>query len=290
LKHESITEDGQGTAALYALGALSQHEARAFENHLRDGCEACESELRQFEQVAGFIGATAQEVSPPAYLRDLVASRIEKETLQPQRQVRQSADVIPFPEQARVRRESNPERSGWRVILPWAVAASLLIALAYSIYSWQADRRELQSSVNSLQASVNRSEKELARASQSAREVSEINTVLASQDHRIIPLKGGEVAPSSAANVYWDVQNKRWVVSGDLPPAPAGKAYQLWFITADAKVSAAVMKSDPKGHVFGVVEVPDEITGQIKAVAFTLEPESGSPQPTSAIYAVGQTG
>ena len=36
MKHERLTEEVQELAALYALGALTQHEARSFEIHLRD--------------------------------------------------------------------------------------------------------------------------------------------------------------------------------------------------------------------------------------------------------------
>jgi Anti-sigma-K factor rskA len=296
LKHDHLTEEGQTTAALYALGALCQHEARAFEIHLRGGCPACESELNEFEQVVGLIGVSAPDVNPPVYLRDMVVSRVEKEARASHKQFRRGAEVIPFPEHAPTgeragqARASHRPRAGLRAAIPWAVAASLLVAFIYSVYSWQKDRREFQTSIDSLQASVASAEQELAQVNSSSRELAAINSVLAAEEHRVIALKGGAVAPSSSANVYWDVKNQQWVVSGDLPPAPAGKAYQLWFITPEAKISAAVMKSDQKGHVFGVVKVPSDVAGQIKAVAFTLEPESGSPQPTSDIYAVGNAG
>ena len=78
------TPEGQEIAALYALGALSHHEARVFDVHLRDGCPACYAELEQFDQVVGVIGAAAVPVGPPAYLRDLLAFRIEREASQAQ--------------------------------------------------------------------------------------------------------------------------------------------------------------------------------------------------------------
>jgi Anti-sigma-K factor rskA len=271
-----------------ALNALSQHEARAFESHLRDGCPECESELGKFERVVGLLGSTAQPVSPPAYMRDLIASRIEKEARPSREDSRPAAAVIQFPEQTTAKRES--QRAGFRHLLPWAVAASLLIAFVYTVYYWQKERRDLQGSINSLKAEAARADQQLAEVHKSSRELSEINSVLASEGHQVIALKGGTPAPASSAQIYWDMKNKRWVVSGDLPPAPAGKAYQLWFITPDAKISAGIVRSDASGHVFHVVDVPFEIVGQIKAAAFTLEPETGSPQPTSEIYAFGEAG
>ena len=79
MRHESITEEGQELAALYALGALTQQEARAFESHLQDGCAVCKTELDNFESVVGTIGISTEPDNPPAYLRDLLAVRIEKE-------------------------------------------------------------------------------------------------------------------------------------------------------------------------------------------------------------------
>lgn len=271
MKHDRITEEGQQTAALYALGALCQHEARSFENHLREGCAICESEVADFERVAGLIGATSS-AEPPAYLRDKLIERISREAQPSKDRSETRADVIPFPDKSIQPRSTvaAPRRSLVRDVLPWAIAATVLIAFAFSFFLWQKDRQEL------------------AEAKKAKQEMDEINLALVSPETRVIALKGGAVAPSSSAKILWDVRNKRWVVAGELPPAPAGKAYQLWFVTPDAKISAGVMKADAKGHVFAVVDVPAEIAPSIKAAAFTLEPESGSPQPTSDLYAVGE--
>ena len=231
MRHDSITEDGQELAALYALGALTQHEARAFESHLQDGCDACKAEIEKFESVVGTLGFSTEPAAPPAYLRDLLAARIEKEKQGQTSKDSQTASVIPFPDRAKSTRQSPAVQRpshGLR-LLPWAVAASLLIALAYTIMSWQTERKnrqELLSETAELRDKLNR---ESARE----KELAQINAVLESPQKSTIKLEGQEVAPSASANVYWDVAEKRWVVSADLPPAPAGKVYQLWVITPD---------------------------------------------------------
>lgn len=293
MKHDLITEEGQQKAALYALGALCQHEARSFENHLGDGCAICQSEVAEFEKVAGLIGTASSNVEPPAYLRDMLVERISREAQPSKEKTERRADVIPFPDKSIQSRPAVARRSLVRNGLPWAIAATLLIAFAFSFFLWQKDRQSLQAAterVEAFEAFSEKTQQELAEASKVKQEMDEINSAIASPDSRFIAMKGGEVAPSSSARIFWDVQNKRWVVTGELPPAPAGKAYQLWFVTADAKISAGVMKADPKGRVFAVVDVPAEIAPSIKAAAFTLEPETGSPQPTSEVYAVGTTG
>lgn len=62
------------------------------------------------------------------------------------------------------------------------------------------------------------------------------------------------------------------MVTAELPPALEGKVYQLWFVTADTKISAGLISLDKNGHGFTVVQFPSSVT-QLAAAAITLEPE-----------------
>lgn len=72
------TAEGEicGSAALYALGALEGEEARAFEAHLEEGCDACATELREFESVVGSLGLAAPEAEPPSTARERLLERL----------------------------------------------------------------------------------------------------------------------------------------------------------------------------------------------------------------------
>lgn len=72
------TAEGEicGSAALYALGALEGEEARAFEAHLEEGCDACQSELREFDSVVGSLGLAAPEAEPPPAARERLLERL----------------------------------------------------------------------------------------------------------------------------------------------------------------------------------------------------------------------
>lgn len=74
----NTTAEGEicGSAALYALGALEGEEARAFEAHMEEGCDACQSELREFESVVGSLGLAAPEAEPPAAARVRLLERL----------------------------------------------------------------------------------------------------------------------------------------------------------------------------------------------------------------------
>jgi anti-sigma factor ChrR (cupin superfamily) len=63
-------------AALYALGALSQHEARFFEEHLAEGCDICRSELESFAQTVRALGFSAPDEQPPARVRAALLTRL----------------------------------------------------------------------------------------------------------------------------------------------------------------------------------------------------------------------
>ncbi|MEW6207572.1 MAG: anti-sigma factor [Acidobacteriota bacterium] len=256
MKHELKTEELQERAAIYALGALSQHEARAFENHLREQCKVCEEEVAAFAEAVGQIGLSVEAQSPPDYLRDLLLSRIEKEADQQSR-------VIRFPEQsAAPSAQAESSTSNKRVYLRLAVAASLALMAAAAILFWR-------------QAVRLQNELEQAKSASSS-------------SLRMIRIDGQEAAPQSSGNIYWDVEKNRWVVAVTLPPLPAGKVYQLWFVTPEAKISAGLIRTDSEGKGAILVEVPRHIN-KLAAAAITLEPEGGSEQPTMPIYALGKT-
>lgn len=69
-------EAGPERAALYALGALSQHEARAFEEHLSEGCPSCAADLRDFERVVEGLAFGAPPAAPPTDAREELLARV----------------------------------------------------------------------------------------------------------------------------------------------------------------------------------------------------------------------
>lgn len=69
------TEELAAQASLYALGALAQDEACAFEAHLAAGCDLCREELQEFDAVVGLLSLDAPPVVPRPQVRaELLAS------------------------------------------------------------------------------------------------------------------------------------------------------------------------------------------------------------------------
>ena len=76
MKDTTTYEETCGSAALYALGALEEEEARAFEAHLGEGCDACGAELRDFQSVVGNLGLAALDAEPSVDVRGRLLERI----------------------------------------------------------------------------------------------------------------------------------------------------------------------------------------------------------------------
>jgi anti-sigma factor ChrR (cupin superfamily) len=64
-------------ASLYALGALDGHDKVAFEEHLRQGCDACAKDVNAFADVASLLGESVS-AAPPAGLGQRVLSSIRQ--------------------------------------------------------------------------------------------------------------------------------------------------------------------------------------------------------------------
>jgi anti-sigma factor ChrR (cupin superfamily) len=82
--NERSREEIQTQAALYALDALTQHEARAFETRLAEDSSVYAEELQAFESVVAALGLDAPEAEPPAHLRERLFEKLA-ETSQPTR-------------------------------------------------------------------------------------------------------------------------------------------------------------------------------------------------------------
>ena len=101
MKHAALTDEIVERAALYALGALTQIQAQAFEDHLADGCTICRRELDEYHlAVEGLALATPNAEPSPEVRKRLLASlgdeptagQDEVETVTPS----PSADASPF--------------------------------------------------------------------------------------------------------------------------------------------------------------------------------------------------
>jgi anti-sigma-K factor RskA len=233
-------------AAPYALGALAPDERERFEAHLAD-CAACRAEVRSLREVAALLAAAAPASTPPPGLRDRVL---------------------------REARHARPMRRARGPLVPWlAAAACFAIALGLG-YGYLRERATSRQAGAALAA---------ARDSIAARD--SLVATLLSPDIGTAALAATGQAPS--ARLYWSPSRRRVVMAVfRLPPAPAGRTYQLWAIAQGKPVSLGVFNTAADGRLTAAMAVPPGLTFELSAV--TEEPAGGSPQPTQQPFLVGK--
>lgn len=151
--------------------------------------------------------------------------------------------------------------------LPWlAAAAGIVLAALLGGAWWQerAARRTLEARVA---------------------EQSEVLATLLAPDVGVANLAATGKPPS--ARLYWNPQRLQVVFAVfDLPPAPAGRTYQLWVIaTGKPPVSLGTFNTGPDGRLTTALKVPAGLAFDLTAV--TEEPAGGSPQPTQSPFLLG---
>jgi anti-sigma-K factor RskA len=113
----------------------------------------------------------------------------------------------------------------------------------------------------------------------------------ASPESQAAVLAGTNVAPRARAMLAFDRKTGRaMLIANDLPPAPAGKAYQLWFIADGHVMPGGVFTPDARGHAEVRDQMPAEGLKAPSAIfAVTLEPAGGVTAPTGEKYLLSQT-
>jgi anti-sigma-K factor RskA len=92
---------------------------------------------------------------------------------------------------------------------------------------------------------------------------------------------GTDTAQPPRGRVFVNPKQGVLLLASNLPPAAAGKIYEMWLIPKGGKpVPAGLFQSESDGTALYLRKGAVDVAGT-GAVAVTLEPEAGSPQPTT---------
>jgi hypothetical protein len=148
------------------------------------------------------------------------------------------------------------------------LALALALALFAAVY-FGGRERDLANELARVREQSNRQTVELSRVNQAF-------AILTGADTTITPF--GEGQSHAKGKVYVSPSHGILLIAGDLPPAPPGKAYEMW-IVGDGKAKAAGMfQSAPDGSA---MHMQHATVANLDAVAVTLENEAGTDQPSS---------
>lgn len=229
--------------AAFAIGALDPAATALIARRLA-GCAACRALAEEYGTVVETIPFGLTPVEPPPAARDrlLAAARA--------RPPRANSPVVVPP--------TNRWRGRWQAV---AAAAVVLVALG-AAWIWDAQ--------------------DLARSDRPATDPVAVVAALRDQPGvRRLPLAGSPAAPGSSAELLLAPSGATagLVVDG-LPPLPAGRSYQVWFVRPDqTRVSGGVFSVDAAGDATALVAVPAALD-EFGRFGVTDEPAGGSPAPT----------
>lgn len=283
-------EEYKEIVALAALNTADEAERRALDEHLA-GCAECRAELRESRDAAAALAFAAVPISPSPELRARVLASLKTtpqqggahsnkhETAAPP-----TANVVSIDE--RRRRDSRTPFFSRPAYAFGAVAASLILCAlaAATAVLWQRNN-EMKSQVASMSDALERTRNELGQTrGELSRTLSE-RELLAAPDAHTATLAGTKAAEGARARLTFDERTgEALLTAADLPPAPAGKAYQLWFIAGSKPLPGSVFSTDARGRAELHERIPAEGRGGAVVYAVTLEPAGGAPAPTGAIY------
>ena len=245
--HSRFAED----LALYALGTLEGNEQVELEKHLKD-CADCRHELEQLRGDAALLALSASGPAPSERARWRLMNALTREP-------RISL------EQPSARRISLWSQMGW-------VAAAAAIVIAAIL--WRTDA-SLSSRISTLQKKFNEQQTELRRAQ-------EVTATLTATDALRVTIVPPTTTPQPQGRaIYVPSRSSLIFLANNMPALPARRAYELWLIPrSGSPIPVGVFKPDAHGNVTVVnARLPTGV--ESKTFAITVEPETGSPLPTS---------
>jgi anti-sigma-K factor RskA len=253
-------EDLHSLAAPYALDALEPAERARFERHLKD-CDSCAAEVRALSEDAVRLAWSAA-APPPFAMRDRVLAAVR--TI-PQEPVARPEPARARPEPVRARKSQLPphvwgaqppprQRRRRPLFVPFATATAAAALVVASLFAVQANRTQDELDAQKAQAS-------------------EIAHVLQAAD---AAATRGQDAQGRTIGVIASASAGRAVVtlSGYSAP-PSGRVRQLWLMRPNEQ---------PRSLGLFAADTPLVATGLDKSatsLAVTVEPDGGSPQPTT---------
>jgi hypothetical protein len=156
---------------------------------------------------------------------------------------------------------------GWSPFLGLALALSL-----FAVVYFYGRERDTHGEVARLRGQVREQTIDLTR-------MNEAFAILNGADTTVTSFGSGRPAPPKG-KVFVSRSQGVLLIASNLPPAPSGKAYEMWVIPKGGKpLPAGIFQSESNGTAMHVQRGPVDANADL--VAVTVEDQAGAPQPTS---------
>jgi anti-sigma-K factor RskA len=279
---------------LAALGRLEPDEALALEEHLRDGCDECEAELRAYREVGAALAIALEGGQDPEHR---IWEDLEKRLHANAAAAHSLAHAASRP--AHLNGTERRTAVGWWRGLAAAAAAIAIGLMVYNHTIMNQMRMDevhnlgqlekLSWQLDNMGADLNKARIEADTLRGVLSERARLDRVLMAPDLQLTRLAPVSPAYRSAAAIVAvsHASNEAMIHTFGLPLTPLGKSYELWWITKQSgPVRAGLFYAQgPKTLVAPVSPPPP---GQrVLMAAVTLEPAGGSNKPTGPMYLKG---
>jgi len=236
----------------YALGAVAPEEGAHIEEHLGE-CLACWDHLSHSQRAAALLALAVPLEEPREGLRQRII-------------VQAQAELTSNP---------SPIRRGWRLPRLVAVGATAVALAAVGALSWSLiETRNLRSDYDDIQQQASITG---ARVNDAGKLVS----IVSRPDVASAEMAGSGLAAGATAYYVWTRSGKVGaIVCQDLPDAPKGKVYQLWFSCGPDPVDGGTFTAW-QGQCQHIVSL--KCTSPLSGIEVSVEPEGGSPNPSNEI-------
>jgi anti-sigma-K factor RskA len=226
---------------LYALGVLEGDERAQVEALLASDPERYRPILQEALAKVAIMGTLAEDAQPPARLRKRLLAAA-----------------------------GAPERSQpW--LWAWAMAATA--ALLIGVFFVLNQRSDFERQLAEAREQLRQSELRLDRVQTALRFLDQPGT-------RAVGFGEGQPAPPRG-NFFVNPQGGVLLIASNLPPLETGRTYQMWLIPKGQNpVPGGLFRADETGIAVHLQPGPVD-PASLGAVAVSVEPESGSLQPTT---------
>ena len=229
---------------LYALGLLEEPERSEIAAELRGGSAEAQRLLRAAMATNAMISTMVPEVEPPARLR---------------RRILAAAGV--------------EEKTGWTWFGAWGLATAGLLA-GFVFYSTESGR---------LRNDAFDTKKELAVTQAQLRRSESTLAFLRAPGTTVLNTSGAEER-KAVARVFVNPERGVLLFANNLPKLESGKVFEMWLVPkSGAPRPAGTFRADEAGGAVHLNVQGFDMAG-IAAVALSVEPEGGSPAPTTTPF------
>ncbi|PWT88807.1 MAG: hypothetical protein C5B55_12470 [Blastocatellia bacterium] len=242
---------------IHALAALDAQDDRVLTEHLAS-CADCRLELDEWQKVSASLAMTVVLQEPSKEVRARILSSISKS---------ERANVVPL----------IPQKNVWSSLGSFGVIAAgiVFVALMISVLALWNENRNNQRRLAELATQIKTTQEQLAQQQKLIRQFT-------APDAHMTELMPTTSAPGAKAMIAYDKTGHAMLIARGLPAAPAGKAYQLWYIVGTTPMPGKVFKMDEAGNGLVEDQMPTEAM-KSATFAITMEDANGAAKPTGGI-------